>query len=719
MAGAITDFTGITADVLRERASPDLETSNLVKGPLSSFAADLASRLRAKIEKGNVTLSDLHSIPKLDTPEKVMDLAGRHSGQQGSRQESVFDRLRKDLEKMKAAANAKKRAEKEVSSLEDELSRLRGGKGEERRREPQPESGSAAEKSSGAEQQGGRRRLAAGGQLPGAMAGNGGGEEKPAAASASPGTEAAEGQVRDAAEAGKAPVPEDGRVKEGAAPEKDTAAGADAPAEGAEGDVPEGRRVILSGRELAEMESEIGRRLMSLKEEAERDREELQKRIREADSGKDVTPEERSLMKRLARARSRLRNSEISLEAASAIATGTAEQAKAELHGTLMRREIEKEKKCSEFFRSEVEARAEQLRKDVSTARSMGLSPRLFSCTDQRAQVEYAMKRFEAPGFSLRGKSAEPPAESNVFLAYLRLVGGNRELARIFRSLGRKVGFDSRSASELADGDPTGRDSGRADYTRRDRLGGITLGGSIQRALPVELARLSIPETEILFEQSWLEGRLLSFDFDGTCRTFESSSSQRLGERLSRGDMRGPVIVLVDTSSSMRGFPEDAAKACAMTMALRCRQENRACHIIKFSSVISEFRMRKGGSNADLAAFLGKSFRGGTDIDSGLMAAVRILESDPEFIKADLICCTDGWFRVGKDVQQKMSMLRKRRMVRFYELITGIQIGNDKQNFDEVYCINFRRMETQRNKVQPLTMMGAGGFGVRPGAGMR
>ena len=58
------------------------------------------------------------------------------------------------------------------------------------------------------------------------MAGNGGGEEKPAAASASPGTEAAEGQVRDAAEAGKAPVPEDGRVKEGAAPEKDTAAGA-------------------------------------------------------------------------------------------------------------------------------------------------------------------------------------------------------------------------------------------------------------------------------------------------------------------------------------------------------------------------------------------------------------------------------------------------------------------------------------------------------------
>lgn len=216
-------------------------------------------------------------------------------------------------------------------------------------------------------------------------------------------------------------------MKEGAAPEKDTAAGADAPAEGAEGDVPEGRRVILSGRELAEMESEIGRRLMSLKEEAERDREELQKRIREADSGKDVTPEERSLMKRLARARSRLRNSEISLEAASAIATGTAEQAKAELHGTLMRREIEKEKKCSEFFRSEVEARAEQLRKDVSTARSMGLSPRLFSCTDQRAQVEYAMKRFEA----LR---VRPPREER------RAARGEQRVPRLFKARRREPG---------------------------------------------------------------------------------------------------------------------------------------------------------------------------------------------------------------------------------------------------------------------------------------
>lgn len=90
----------------------------------------------------------------------------------------------------------------------------------------------------------------------------------------------------------------------------------------------------------------------------------------------------------------------------------------------------------------------------------MGLSPRLFSCTDQRAQVEYAMKRFEAPGFSLRGKSAEPPAESNVFLAYLRLVGGNRELARIFRSLGRKVGFDSRSAVSSLTGIPPGATQG-------------------------------------------------------------------------------------------------------------------------------------------------------------------------------------------------------------------------------------------------------------------
>ena len=747
MAGAITDFSGITADVLKERASPDLETSNLVKGPLSSFAAELAAGLRKKIEKGNVTLSELRSVPGLQTPDEVRDLAGRCIG--GT---SVFERLVKDLEHLREAEKARKRAERDVRSLEDELANLRGGKREERKRAVPPEEGSGegphagggssdggkeSPGKGGAEQKapetseegrGGRRHLSFGGPAGPRDASQSPADAGDEAPDSGKNGEKKESSVRSAmrellAVAETPPAKVGPAAKQQASPDDAQAAvgneqqGGEEPA-GSDGDAPAGRRVILSGRELSEMESEIGKRLQDLKEAQEKERDALQERLREAESGSSP-PRERSIMKSLARARSRLRNSEISAEAAAAVASGTAEQVKSALHETLLSRETEKERKFSEYFRSEVEARAERLRKDVATARYLGLSPRLFACTDQGAQVEYALRKFEAPGFRLRGKDAEPPAESNVFLAYLRIVSGNREVGAIFRKLGRQVGFDDRNSRELADGDPSRSYSGRTAEDRRDRLGGITLGGSIQRALPVELARLSIPETEILFEQSWLEGRLMSFDFDGTCRTFESSSSQRLGERLSRGDMRGPVIVLVDTSSSMRGFPEDVAKACAMTMALRCRQENRACHIIKFSSVISEYRMKKGSRTQDLAAFLGKSFRGGTDIDSGLLAAVRILENDPEFIKADLICCTDGWFKVGKDVQQKMSMLRKRRRVRFYELITGIQISQDRQNFDEVYCFNFRRMETQRNKVQPLTMMGAGGFGMRPGTGMR
>ena len=137
MAGAITDFSGITADVLKERASPDLETSNLVKGPLSSFAAELAAGLRKKIEKGNVTLSELRSVPGLQTPDEVRDLAGRCIG--GT---SVFERLVKDLEHLREAEKARKRAERDVRSLEDELANLRGGKREERKRAVPPEEGS-------------------------------------------------------------------------------------------------------------------------------------------------------------------------------------------------------------------------------------------------------------------------------------------------------------------------------------------------------------------------------------------------------------------------------------------------------------------------------------------------------------------------------------------------------------------------------------------------
>ena len=428
MAGAITDFSGITADVLKERASPDLETSNLVKGPLSSFAAELAAGLRKKIEKGNVTLSELRSVPGLQTPDEVRDLAGRCIG--GT---SVFERLVKDLEHLREAEKARKRAERDVRSLEDELANLRGGKREERKRAVPPEEGSGegphagggssdggkeSPGKGGAEQKapetseegrGGRRHLSFGGPAGPRDASQSPADAGDEAPDSGKNGEKKESSVRSAmrellAVAETPPAKVGPAAKQQASPDDAQAAvgnepqGGEEPA-GSDGDAPAGRRVILSGRELSEMESEIGKRLQDLKEAQEKERDALQERLREAESGSS-SPRERSIMKSLARARSRLRNSEISAEAAAAVASGTAEQVKSALHETLLSRETEKERKFSEYFRSEVEARAERLRKDVATARCLGLSPRLFACTDQGAQVQ-----------EVRGAGVQAPRE--------------------------------------------------------------------------------------------------------------------------------------------------------------------------------------------------------------------------------------------------------------------------------------------------------------------
>ena len=165
--------------------------------------------------------------------------------------------------------------------------------------------------------------------------------------------------------------------------------------------------MILSGRELSEMESEIGKRLQDLKEAQEKERDALQERLREAESGSS-SPRERSIMKSLARARSRLRNSEISAEAAAAVASGTAEQVKSALHETLLSRETEKERKFSEYFRSEVEARAERLRRHAAWGSARGSLPARIRA--RRLSTRSGSSRRRGSGSAGRTRSRLPRA---------------------------------------------------------------------------------------------------------------------------------------------------------------------------------------------------------------------------------------------------------------------------------------------------------------------
>ena len=95
--------------------------------------------------------------------------------------------------------------------------------------------------------------------------------------------------------------------------------------------------------------------------------------------------------------------------------------------------------------------------------------------------------------------------------------------------------------------------------------------GEVATALPGELALLGDEDTEDLFYQRLLDRRLVSLELTGAG-----------DEGVAMGDRRGPVIACIDTSASMEGAPELAAKALVLAVCRKVIPKGRVVHLILF-----------------------------------------------------------------------------------------------------------------------------------------
>src|SRR5690606_9820024 len=102
---------------------------------------------------------------------------------------------------------------------------------------------------------------------------------------------------------------------------------------------------------------------------------------------------------------------------------------------------------------------------------------------------------------------------------------------------------------------------------------------------PSELALLADPETSILFDLKYVESRLMCFDMQGIQRVQQHHHKEEL-RSVEEAAKQGPMVICVDTSGSMSGMPETVAKAVALFIAGKARQQKRACYLINFSTGI-------------------------------------------------------------------------------------------------------------------------------------
>lgn len=218
-----------------------------------------------------------------------------------------------------------------------------------------------------------------------------------------------------------------------------------------------------------------------------------------------------------------------------------------------------------------------------------------------------------------------------------------------------------RLADQLGRVEEASRRKGRGTGGREEVVG-VHIGGDVTNALPSELALLGDEDTEDLFYERYLERRLVSLELTG-----------RGDEGASEGSERGPVIACIDTSSSMAGPPEMAAKALVLAICRKVVPQGRLVHLILFGGYgeRTEIRLRRGlGGLEGLLQFLAASFRSGTDFDGPLVRAIELLE-EQGLETADVLVVTDGLCRAEPAVVDRVNRAKVGRGLRVWSVVLG------------------------------------------------
>lgn len=135
----------------------------------------------------------------------------------------------------------------------------------------------------------------------------------------------------------------------------------------------------------------------------------------------------------------------------------------------------------------------------------------------------------------------------------------------------------------------------------------------------------------------------------------------------------GPIILCLDTSGSMRGAPENIAKAVVIAALRIAHATGRACQFIAFGGPDELLEQDLGRGAAGLEALLdlmGRSFDGGTDIQTPIERAIERVHSE-RWRSADLLIVSDGEFGCVPATLERLDEARARHGLRVQGVLVG------------------------------------------------
>jgi uncharacterized protein with von Willebrand factor type A (vWA) domain len=207
---------------------------------------------------------------------------------------------------------------------------------------------------------------------------------------------------------------------------------------------------------------------------------------------------------------------------------------------------------------------------------------------------------------------------------------------------------------------------------------GIRLSHSIEHMLPSEALGLRHPVLRRLWRARQAEGRLLAYDTRAEVidwRADPRGHPQTPPPADPRQTLeRGPIVLCLDTSGSMRGAPEHIAKAVTMAALRLAHQQGRACKLVTFGGPGELVERDLTQDSAGLQAVLdlmGQAFDGGTDVQTPIEHALAVVQQQA-WLGADLLIVSDGEFGCVRATLQRLQQVREEQGL----FVQGVLVGD-------------------------------------------
>ncbi len=205
---------------------------------------------------------------------------------------------------------------------------------------------------------------------------------------------------------------------------------------------------------------------------------------------------------------------------------------------------------------------------------------------------------------------------------------------------------------------------------------GVRFTARPERMLAGEAVMLRHPVLKKLWRARHAEARLLGWETEAVLvdwRPDPEHARVPVAAAVPETLERGPFLLALDTSGSMRGAPENIAKAVVIAALRAAHETGRACRLIAFGGPgeLLERDLHTGAAGLEaLLDLMGQGFDGGTDVQTPIERAIEAVH-DARWASADLLIVSDGEFGCVPATLQRLDDARRRFGLRVQGVLVG------------------------------------------------